>query len=116
MKVSRWNNRRGSSAGVWLVDDIPGLVVFQQYFYRYWKFAFSPHAEGRESAAGNPRLGAGIPSRCFLGAERSQFSTAAWVLSHPKTNKQFKSRSEALLALEGLLNSRSHLQDILQAD
>lgn len=100
MKLSRWNNTYGVSAGTWRVVEVPGLILLRQYFYGYWSFALSPKSADHMR---NPRKFYGTPSELISEPVKARFPEAARVISSPLGSARFSTRREAVDALEVLL-------------
>lgn len=97
MKLSRWDNLRGVSAGTWRVREVPGLILLRQYFYGYWHFALSPKST---APLANPRKFFGTPAELISDPVRARLPEAARVIGSPLGSARFGTRREALAALE----------------
>lgn len=115
LSLSRWNNLEGSSRGVWIVDQVPGLVVLRNFKGTTWKFAFSPAARSPEWVKENPRLYRSVYYKAFRSGDRQRFALASWALSRESLQEEFPSRGAALLSLERELSQEqgSNLSEAL---
>lgn len=91
--LARWDNIHGSSAGSWLVREVPGVVLTRsredhgsKHFWKIWVPSFA--IEQKCVQAVWPKLGLpGVIDR------------QAWIKARPGLQKKFPTRTELLSAL-----------------
>ena len=99
-KLARWDNMDGSSAGCWLVVDMPGVVLISQpghkvYSHKIWKL-WAPsltYSSGQAQKAW-PNL-----------TEKIIHQRQAWIKERRHLQATFSSRSQLLDALRKEQNS-----------
>jgi hypothetical protein len=110
ISLARWNSYVGSSAGHWLIREVPWLAItggpatgYEEWYFEALQLDGARAYWGRREEAGY----ANSPIRSLIEAWNLSERTAADQLlsTHPHLKAGFASRGQALLALSGCLTA-----------